>query len=100
MIEKSKVIQRIKSQIAVCDEVDSDWCTLTVGTCKRILELIDEAKIPDDVRIVRCGDCKHYEVWRGADPVHGACEMHHMVHNPEWFCADGVRKRKPRKRSI
>ena len=42
MIEKEKVIKRINSQIAVCNEIDSDWIHLTVETGTRILELIDE----------------------------------------------------------
>lgn len=44
---KEKVITRLKSQIAVCKEIDSDFITLTVGTEKRILELIDEEEISD-----------------------------------------------------
>ena len=43
MIELEKVISRIKAQIAVCKEIDSDFISLTVGTGKRILELLDEA---------------------------------------------------------
>ena len=43
MIEREKVISRIKAQIAVCKEIDSDFISLTVGTGKRILELLDES---------------------------------------------------------
>lgn len=43
MITRDKVISRIKAQIAVCKEVNYDFITLTVGTGKRILELLDEA---------------------------------------------------------
>ena len=43
MIEREKVISRIKAQITVCKEIDSDFISLTVGTGKRILELLDEA---------------------------------------------------------
>ena len=41
MIPTEKIIKRLKSQIAVCKEIDSDWITITVGTAKRILELIE-----------------------------------------------------------
>ena len=43
MITKDKVIRRIQRQIAICKELDSDWISLTVGTGKRILELLDDA---------------------------------------------------------
>lgn len=43
MISREKVIQRIKAQITLCKEIDYDFITLTVGTGKRILELLDEA---------------------------------------------------------
>ena len=43
MVDREKVIKRIKAQIAVCKEIDSDFISLTVGTGKRILELLDEA---------------------------------------------------------
>ena len=52
MISKEKVIKRIQAQIAVCKEIDSDWISLTVGTGKRILELLDEPEV------VRCKDCR------------------------------------------
>lgn len=48
LISKEKVIQRIRSQIALCQEVDSDWMSLTVETGKRILELIDQQEEKDD----------------------------------------------------
>ena len=47
MIEREKVIKRIKAQIAVCKEIDSDFITLTVGTGKRILELLSEEEPAD-----------------------------------------------------
>ena len=47
MITREKVIKRIKAQIAVCKEIDSDFISLTVGTGKRILELIDEENESD-----------------------------------------------------
>ena len=47
MIEREKVIKRIKAQIAVCKEIDSDFISLTVGTGKRILELLEEEEPAD-----------------------------------------------------
>ena len=43
MISIEKIIKRIETQIAVCKEIDSDWISLTVGTGKRIIELLEEA---------------------------------------------------------
>lgn len=47
MITKEKVIRRIQSQIAVCREIDSDFITMTVGTGKRIIELLNEEEETD-----------------------------------------------------
>ena len=47
MITKEKVIRRIESQIAVCREIDSDFITMTVGTGKRIIELLNEEEETD-----------------------------------------------------
>ena len=41
MIQTEKIIQRLKLQIAVCHEIDDDWIQITVGTAKRILQLIE-----------------------------------------------------------
>ena len=76
MIEKEKIIKRIKSQIAVCNEIDSDWIHLTVGTGKRILELFDEQP-----EIIRCERCKHYR--------DGYCSLNDIGTTKNWFCADG-----------
>ena len=47
MPDREKVIKRIEAQIAVCKEIDSDFITLTVGTGKRILELLSEEEPAD-----------------------------------------------------
>ena len=47
MITREKVIKRIQSQIAVCKEIDSDFISLTVGTGRRILELLNEEEETD-----------------------------------------------------
>lgn len=83
VIDRKKVIQRIKSQIEVCKEIESDWISLTVGTGKRILELIDEQPV------TRCKDCKYYDLWEGMKEPIGTCVITHRNHKPEWYCADG-----------
>ena len=42
MIPKEKIIKRLESQIALCKEIESDWITITVGSGKRILELLND----------------------------------------------------------
>ena len=44
MIPTEKIIKQLKSQIAVCNEIDDDWILITVGMAKRILELIGKTK--------------------------------------------------------
>ena len=73
VIPKEKVIKRIQAQIAVCKEIDSDWISLTVGTGKRILELLEEqevkpiliregkSKLYNDYHCPRCGQEIVYE---------------------------------------
>ena len=61
MIPKEKVIKRIQAQIAVCKEIDSDWISLTVGTGKRILELLDEKTVKP--LLVREGRNKYYNYY-------------------------------------
>lgn len=41
--------------------------------------------------IVRCKDCKHYNII-GCAGGFGWCERYDMGHTDEWFCADGERK--------
>jgi len=102
MIEKSKIVERLKAQIAVCHEIDSDWCSLTVGTCKRILELIGEREQepekpdPDLVRVIRCEKCQHYEEWKNSDPAMGHCRYHHKLKLGNAYCSNGEKKRKKR----
>ena len=86
LIEKEKVIKRIKAQIAVCKEIDSDWISLTVGTGKRILELLDGPEV------VRCKDC-HYGIRSSKDDIFCIKAIYvDKYKRPDWFCADGERK--------
>lgn len=105
MIAKEKVIKRIQAQIELCKEIDSDWISLTVGTGKRILELLDGPEV------VRCKDCKHrpkeipfvtsygehdtyLDFPNGSKcPCQNTSDQYYSW-NPEddWFCADGERK--------
>ena len=51
MITKEQVVKRIKRQIEGCKEIDSDWMSLTVGTGKRILELLEEQDEQEEKKI-------------------------------------------------
>jgi hypothetical protein len=75
MIPTEKIIKRLKSQIAVCKEIDSDWISITVGTAKRILELIsgNEKKVKVDLE----GGWPHW--WFVCDECHiqiGSCDRY------------------------
>lgn len=45
-----------------------------------------------DDEIVRCRDCKHFNDMKCSYPERGTCDLWHMLHWGDWFCADGERK--------
>ena len=45
--------------------------------------------VPD---VVLCKDCKHFNDMKCSYPERGTCDLWHMMHWGEWFCADGIRK--------
>ena len=74
MITREKVISRIKAQIAVCKEIDYDFITLTVGTGKRILELIEEEEISDYENGFHDG---YQQAMKDLEVKNGLSEMRH-----------------------
>jgi len=42
--------------------------------------------------LVRCKDCKHFQDMKCSYPERGTCDLWHMLHLGDWFCADGERK--------
>ena len=42
--------------------------------------------------LVRCKDCKHFNDMKCSYPERGTCDLWHMLHWGDWFCADGERK--------
>jgi DNA-directed RNA polymerase subunit RPC12/RpoP len=84
LIEKEKVIKRIKAQIAVCKEIDSDWISLTVGTGKRILELLEEQEAVKPT-LIREGRNKNYN-----DYVCPRCD-NEVVYEQNYCSECGVR---------
>ena len=44
--------------------------------------------------LVRCVDCKHFNDMKCSYPERGTCDLWHMLHWGEWFCADGERLEK------
>ena len=77
--DRQKIIQAIEAQLAVADEIGSDFITLTKGKGKSIIQMLG-----DQEQIVRCKDCKHYMT------IHCTCDG--CCISPDWFCADGVKK--------
>lgn len=74
MITRDKVIKRIQSQIAVCKEIDSDFITLTVGTGKRIIELIEEEEETDYENGFHDG---YQQAMKDLEVKNGLSEMRH-----------------------
>ena len=42
--------------------------------------------------LVRCRDCKHFHYMKCSYPERGRCDLWHMLHWGDWFCADGERR--------
>ena len=56
--------------------------------CRR--ESIDMAiKALRQPQIVRCKDCKHFNDMQCSYPERGTCDLWHMLHWGDWYCADG-----------
>lgn len=75
------------------------------GRCSRsgdfeiVCCVIDEAPTIDAVPVVRCKDCKWYEIYQlkadGTDDRRykpSYCTLFRHRFKPDWFCADGERK--------
>ena len=79
MVDREKVINDLQ------DIVKNDWIWQLADyyalTMKRALVLLKEQP-----EIVRCQDC----VFR--DPRDGMCEHVLQIRDPDWFCADGIRR--------
>ena len=98
LIEKEAVLNEIEELFTICsetipDENGSHYVTESeLITHKRI---IMELPTIDAVQVVRCKDCKHRR-------MDGFCLLFQQNINgiatkwfkpePDWFCADGVRK--------
>ena len=57
-----------------------------------IRAFIDEQPTIDAVPVVRCGECKHWEVFKSG--VNGWCKFHGCGSDSCYYCADGERKEK------
>lgn len=69
----------IKDQESVIEALKSDLA--------ETLEVL--AQKPE---IVLCKDCKHFNDMKCSYPERGTCNLWHMLHWGEWFCASGERK--------
>ena len=71
---------------------DEDWC-VTGGTAIRLIHnAIDQAPTIDAVPVVRCRDCKYYEIHK--PKVLENCERKGYIipMKPDDFCSYGERK--------
>ena len=67
-MDNEKVIRRLKQQIRLCKENDSDWISLTVETGKNILEVMEE-RTPEAVAPEIEADCRTW--WYVCGVCHG-----------------------------
>jgi len=86
LIDADELMETIKAHdYPLKDHLNStDNGMFTIG----IQQAVDEQPTVDAVPVVRCGKCKHRE------EKHFWCEkVQDFISNPEWFCADGERKK-------
>lgn len=78
----------------------ADWLRIAKSVkycCERELEDLPSAQ-PD---IIRCKDCMWYEIYElkkdGTEDRRykpSFCTLYDRLHDPDWFCGDGVRREK------
>ena len=73
----------LKQSIAIC---------LILGGEKTLDQIIDELPSVDAVPVVRCKDCKHYEM--ASNEANGWCEKNELPFAPWDYCSYGERKEK------
>ena len=62
-----------------------------------LCELIVKQPTVDAVPVVRCKDCKCFDVtWESVNAPQGCyfCQMHGLMHEPDYYCAEGERREK------
>ena len=102
MPDLEKVIKGLDAHCThkLCDDCPYDDRNVQPFCLHRLmtdaLELLKEQQpTVDAVPVVRCKDCKWFDVtW---EPVHATkgcyfCQMHGLVHEPDYYCADGERR--------
>lgn len=95
MADEKKYIE----QGAALDAVFGQFCASSDETERALNAAIEEIRaIPaaDVVPVVRCKDCKHYQ--HDAFLDHDWCDGRCVT--PDYFCADGERKKRKERRSI
>ena len=76
-LNKEKLIEELNKAPMIAQHLD----------CMDVFDAINAASV-DSIEIVRCGDCK----WYTLEPGIWQCELYDWAHEPDWFCADGVKK--------
>ena len=108
MIDKTKNLRRhLQTQIAVANEIDSQFVYITKSEAIKCLELAEQESLVESLnerkayetrrKAVRCKDCKYYHEqghYCGYTTAWEKNLSHSLVLrcSPEWFCADGERK--------
>lgn len=95
MPDLEKVIYSIERCICHVPDACQD-CAYDAGhpynECVELLlkDALELLKDPDQVKVVRCRDCKHSK--RMCQPWNDLiCDKHGGANLPDWFCADGER---------
>ena len=81
-MNREKIIETLDKKIAHAKNEDCDFVYIPVWQAKQIAEYLTQPEI------VRCKDCKYYDL------KDGRCFNRHSTHrermcSPKWFCADG-----------
>lgn len=94
-----KHIEKIRQSVQMMD--DTRRASIVMNGMYLCEKAVRNQPSADVVEVVRCKDCKHYEIWQLKSDytddkrykpsvcIRGRYAVHH---SPDWFCADAERR--------
>ena len=95
---REEAIEELEQRVSVMKFLDYSYVDCINGEALEMaLEALKEqSKTPDVVEVVRCKNCKYYEIYQlnqdGTDDRRykpSLCTLFNRKRKPDWFCADG-----------
>lgn len=80
-------IQQLESVHVFQDDQSIMSINVCCPFCQRETEHRFVRRMPP--KIVHCKDCVHWDEWEGTEPRRGSCMVYHVLHDAEFYCAEG-----------